>query len=233
MALYVISDTHLSFGVSKPMDIFGGKWVGYIDKLQENFQNLSEDDVLVIGGDISWGINLKETLPDFKFLSQFPGKKIILKGNHDLWWESANKMNNFLHENDIFNIEFLHNNFHTYENIAICGTRGWTFEENFKDAHNEKIYKRELLRLEYSLDQAKKAGFDEIYCFLHYPPIHTKYRCHEIIELLEKYEVKKCVYGHLHSNEIKNRICGLVGNVEFILSSGDFIDFQPILLKKD
>ncbi len=233
MALYTLADTHLSKSVCKPMDVFGGKWVDYDKKLENSFEKLNKDDVLVIGGDISWGINLKETLADLEFLSKFPFKKILLKGNHDLWWESLTKMHKFLEENNISNIEFLHNNFFSYENIAICGTRGWTFEESFKDAHNEKIYKRELLRLEYSITQAKNAGFEDIFVFLHYPPIHAKYRCHEILEILEKYEVKKCIYGHLHSSEIRNRFEGTLNGTEFLLASGDYLDFKPILLKDD
>lgn len=233
MALYTIADLHLSLGVEKPMDIFGGNWQGYQQKLDKNLNHLlTKDDVLVIGGDISWGINLKESLEDFKFLESLPAKKIILKGNHDLWWCTMNKMRNFFEENQIFSIDFLFNNFHSFENIAICGTRGWTYEQDFKQAHDQKIYKRELLRLENSLKQAQDAGFEEIYCFLHYPPIYSTYTCVEIVELMQKYKVSKCIYGHLHSESLKKAKKGLIDGIEYILVSADFLDFCPILLKK-
>ncbi|MFI3226828.1 MAG: metallophosphoesterase [Clostridia bacterium] len=232
MALYTIADLHLSLGVEKPMDIFGGKWQGYQEKLNKNLHKLlTDDDVLVIGGDISWGINLRESLEDFKFIENLPGKKIILKGNHDLWWCTMNKMRNFFAENEITTIDFLFNNFHSYENIAICGTRGWTYEKDFKESGDEKVYKRELLRLENSLKQAKDAGFEEIYCFLHYPPIYSNYTCVEIIDLMKKYDVSKCIYGHLHSESLKYALTGDIDNIEYKLVSADFLDFMPILLK--
>lgn len=233
MALYTIADLHLSFGVEKPMDIFGGKWNGYQKKIEKNWNHLiTDDDTVVIGGDISWGINLNESLKDFQFIDNLPGKKIILKGNHDLWWCTMKKMKDFFEENDIKTIDFLFNNYFSYENIAICGTRGWTYEEDFKEANDEKIFKRELLRLEYSLNQAKIENFETIYCFLHYPPIYYNFKCDEIIELMKKYNVKKCIYGHLHSDSLKMAITGEIDDINYILASADFIDFMPILLKK-
>lgn len=233
MSLYTIADLHLSLGVEKPMDIFGGKWNGYQEKIDKNLKNLlTDDDVLVIGGDISWGINLKESLNDFLFLESLPGKKIILKGNHDLWWCTMNKMKNFFIEHNIQSIEFLFNNFHSYENIAICGTRGWTYEDDFKEAQDEKVYKRELLRLETSLKQARDVGFETIYCFLHYPPMFQATECTEIIELLKEYKVSKCIYGHLHGESLKYAKSGDLDGVEYVVASADFIDFMPILLKK-
>lgn len=233
MALYTIADLHLSLGVSKPMDVFGGKWEGYQEKIKKNLSEMIKDeDILVIGGDISWGINLLESLEDFKFLDSLPGKKIILKGNHDLWWCTMNKMKNFFLEHNITTIEFLFNNFHSYQNIAICGTRGWGYEEDFKDKANEKIYKRELLRLENSLSQAKNAEFDEIYCFLHYPPIYANFVCHEMIDIMKKYGVSKCIYGHLHSESLKYAKYGIIDGIEYIMASGDYVNFCPILLLK-
>lgn len=233
MALYTIADLHLSLSVEKPMDIFGGRWRGYQEKLDKNLNKLlTPDDVLVIGGDISWGINLKESLEDFKFIESLPGKKIILKGNHDLWWCTMSKMKKFFDENSIKTIEFLHNNFYSYENIAICGTRGWAYEENFKEELDEKIFKRELLRLEESLKQAFSAGFTEIYCFLHYPPLYYNFTCNEIINIMKKYNVSKCIYGHLHGDSLKYAKNGLIDTIEYKLVSADFLDFMPILLKK-
>ena len=202
-----------------------------MDKLADRWSELVlPEDVVVLGGDISWGINFKEAQADFAFLNQLPGKKIILKGNHDLWWNTAKKMNSFLHENGFQNFEFLHNNCYFYENAAICGTRGWFYEEEFRECHDEKIFRRELMRLETSLKLGQKA--QEIYCFLHYPPLYANFRCTEIIELLKKYNVKCCYYGHLHSESLRYAVEGVYDGVEFRLVSGDHINFTPQLVKK-
>lgn len=233
MSLFAISDLHLSLSVPKPMDIFGGKWQGYTEKIEKNFHRLIKDeDVVVIGGDISWGIDFQEAKEDFLFLNALPGKKIILKGNHDLWWNTVSKMNRFLEENAIKNIEFLFNNAFIYENIGLCGTRGWFYEENFQQEHDEKIFRRELIRLETSFKAAAAKNVQEIYCFLHYPPIYGNFRCGEIIDLMHKYNVKRCIYGHLHSDSLKYAVEGVHEGIEFILTSGDHIDFTPVLLKK-
>ncbi|MGN1014623.1 MAG: metallophosphoesterase [Butyricicoccus sp.] len=233
MALYAISDLHLSNSVAKPMDVFGGKWQGYMEKIERNWTRLvSEEDTVVIGGDISWGINLEQALADFQMLQRLPGKKIILKGNHDLWWSTVRKMTQFLEDHQIDCIEFLFNNCFVYEDIGLCGTRGWFFEENFKENHDEKIFRRELIRLETSLKEARKRDVSDIICFLHYPPIYSNFRCGEIIDLLQTYGVSRCVYGHLHSDSLRYAVTGEHEGIEFILTSGDFIDFTPILLKK-
>lgn len=233
MALYAISDLHLSNSVSKPMDVFGGKWQGYMEKIEKNWRNLVEpDDTVVIGGDVSWGINLEQALADFQMINRLPGKKIILKGNHDLWWSTVKKMTQFLEQHEIENVSFLFNNCYIYEGVGLCGTRGWFFEENFKECHDEKIFRRELIRLETSLKAAKSQKVEEIICFLHYPPIFSNFRCGEIIDLLKKYEVRRCVYGHLHSDSLRYAVTGEHEGIQFILTSGDFIDFTPVLLKK-
>ena len=233
MALYAISDLHLSNSVSKPMDVFGGKWQGYMEKIEKNWRHLVEpDDTVVIGGDVSWGINLEQALADFQMINRLPGKKIILKGNHDLWWSTVKKMTQFLEQHEIENVSFLFNNCYVYEGVGLCGTRGWFFEENFKECHDEKIFRRELIRLETSLKAAKSQNVEEIICFLHYPPIFSNFRCGEIIDLLKKYEVRRCVYGHLHSDSLRYAVTGEQEGIQFILTSGDFIDFTPVLLKK-
>lgn len=233
MALYTIADLHLSIGVQKPMDVFGGRWQGYMEKIERNWRAvIAPEDTVVIGGDISWGLNLDQSLPDFQLLSDLPGKKIIGKGNHDLWWCTVRKMKRFFEENQIKNIDFLFNNCFIYDNIGICGTRGWFFEENFKECHDEKIFRRELIRLETSLRAAQAQGVEEIICFLHYPPIYANFRCGEIIALLQKYGVKQCVYGHLHSDSLRYAVTGVQEGIDFRLVSGDYIDFMPVLLKK-
>ncbi|WP_283675567.1 metallophosphoesterase [Butyricicoccus sp. Marseille-Q5471] len=233
MALFTLADLHLATSVAKPMDIFGGRWQGHTDKIVKNWRALiSPEDTVVLGGDISWGISLREACADFALIDSLPGRKIILKGNHDLWWETATKMHRFLEENGLTSIDFLHNNCFFYENTAICGTRGWPFEEDFADPHNEKIFKRELLRLEASLKLGKERNPDEIICFLHYPPLYAAFRCGEIISLLKRYGVSRCVYGHLHSDSLRYAVEGVYEGIEWRLVSGDHVDFAPVLLKK-
>lgn len=224
MALYAIGDTHLSLGGNKAMDSFVGKWEGYVDKLREGFSALTEEDTVVFCGDLSWGMSLEEALPDFLFLENlFPGKKIILKGNHDYWWTTANKMLAFWNAHGIKGFSLLHNNCHFYGATALCGTRGWFFEEE-TDGHNEKVFKRELLRLEASL---KAAGEGEKICFLHYPPLYQGYTCPEIISLLKSYKVAACYYGHLHGGSHRLAREGLQDGIEYHLIAGDYLNFCP------
>lgn len=233
MALYTIADLHLSHGVEKPMDVFGGLWQGYMEKIEKNWRAVvTPQDTVVIGGDISWGIDFQEVLPDFLFLKSLPGRKLILKGNHDLWWNTMRKMRAFLEENQIDNLDFLFNNCFFYHETALCGTRGWFFEEEFRESHDAKIFRRELMRLETSLKAAKEQEPKEIYCFLHYPPLYINFCCEEIIDLMLRYGVSRCIYGHLHSDSLKYAIEGHYRGIEFQLVSGDRVNFTPVLLKK-
>ncbi len=233
MALYALADLHLATGVEKPMDVFGGRWQGYTEKLVKNWNSLVKDgDTVVVGGDISWGISLEEAKSDFALIESLPGKKLILKGNHDLWWETVSKMRRFMSANDFYSMDFLHNNCIFYENTALCGTRGWPFEESFTDPHNEKIFKRELLRLERSLELGAGGNPEEIICFLHYPPLYASFRCDEIISVLKKYGVKRCYYGHLHSNSLRYAVEGEHEGINWRLVSGDHVNFTPVFLKK-
>ena len=223
MALYAIADLHLSLGTDKPMDVFRG-WENYVERLEKNWRALvTEEDTVVIAGDISWGMRLEETGKDFAFIESLPGKKLLLKGNHDYWWETAAKMNAFFAEHEIHTLQLLHNNCFFYGNHAVCGTRGWFLEEEQKP-HNAKVLNRELLRLETSL---KAAGEKPIFCFLHYPPLYQGYQCPEILSLLEAYKVELCCYGHLHGPVIRRRQEGKYGNTEFSLISGDYLGFVP------
>ena len=233
MALYTIADLHLACSVDKPMDVFGGRWQNYMEKIEKRWSALVQpSDTVVIGGDLSWGIDFKQSLADFQYLDRLPGRKIILKGNHDLWWNTAKKMNAFVAENGFQNIGFLHNNCYFYEDIALCGTRGWFFEEEFQKGHDEKIFRRELIRLETSLRAAAAQPHSEIYCFLHYPPIFSNFRCDEIIDIMKKYGVSRCIYGHLHSDSLRWAVEGEHDGINYTLVSGDHIDFTPFLLKK-
>ena len=233
MAIYAIADTHLSGSVPKSMEKFGRRWTGYADKLERRWRALVTDaDTVVIPGDVSWAMTLPEATADLRFLASLPGKKLIGKGNHDFWWSTVTKMQKFLEQNAIHGIEFLYNNAYDAGSAILCGTRGWPFEEDFADPHNEKIFKRELLRLEASLKLGAAADPEEILCFLHYPPLYASYRCGEIIELLHKYGVKRCIYGHLHGKSLSHAVTGEQEGIEWKLVSGDFVDFIPIFLKK-
>lgn len=225
MALFTIGDLHLSLNTEKPMDIFGGRWQNYVDKILEGFASVvTDDDLTVLCGDISWGMNLEQSLNDFLFIEQLPGKKIILKGNHDYWWSTSKKIYSFFKRNGITTIDILHNNYYTYNNkIAICGTRGWFYEEE-SDPHNEKILNRECMRLEASM---KSAGDLEKMVFLHYPPKYNSYECPEILALLEKYSIKHCYYGHIHSKACTSAFNGELNGTTFHLISADYLNFIP------
>ncbi len=223
MALYAIGDTHLSLGGSKPMDVFGGSWEGYVEKLRAGFAPVRPEDTVVLCGDLSWGMSLEEARKDFAFLDALPGKKYLLKGNHDYWWGTASKMRAFFVEQGFTTLDLLHNNCGLYGDLALCGTRGWFYEEDAL-GHNEKVFRRELIRLETSL---KAAGEREKLCFLHYPPLYRGYTCPEIIALLERYGVRGCYYGHLHGGSHRLAIEGRHGAVEYHLVSADYLGFKP------
>ena len=227
MALYTIGDLHLSFSSGKPMDVFGPRWENHAEKLSMGFAKLNEDDLTVICGDISWGMGLEETKEDFKFIDSLPGKKIILKGNHDYWWNTVSKTKKFFAENGISTIEILNNNCFFWEDVAICGTRGWFYEEEKNGEHDAKIMRREIMRLETSL---KAAGDRKKLVFLHYPPIFLSYRCAEIIELLKQYEVRLCCYGHIHGKGCSVAFNGWSGGTEYKLVSADHVNFEPVKL---
>ena len=225
MALYAIGDLHLCLGAPKPMDIFGGAWVGYMEKLRQGMQVLTEEDTLVLMGDLSWALDLESAKADFAWIAALPGRKIILKGNHDYWWSTAAKFTRFCQENGFENLFLLNNNCYFYENIAICGTRGWFYEEERSGQHDEKVFRRELGRLEASL---KAAGEQEKLVFLHYPPRYKGYECPEILSLLERYGVRRCFYGHLHGGSRSLAREGLWNNIDYRLLSADQLDFRPM-----
>ena len=224
MALYAIGDLHLCLGAPKPMDVFGGAWIGYMDKLQEGMSVIQEEDTTVLLGDLSWALGLDSAYDDFAWINRIPGKKIILKGNHDYWWSTAGKFYAFCEKNGFSNQFILNNNHYECEGYAICGTRGWFFEEARSDCHDEKVFKRELLRLEASL---KSAGDLPKLVFLHYPPRYKGYTCNEILDLLARYDVRRCFYGHLHGPSHGLAMEGQWDGVEYKLVSGDRLNFVP------
>ena len=227
MALYAIGDLHLCLGAPKPMDIFGGAWVGYMDKLKEGLSVIGPEDTTVLLGDLSWALDLPNAKADFAWINAIPGRKIILKGNHDYWWSTQAKFSKFCVENGFENLFLLNNNCFEYDGWAICGTRGWFFEEERSGQHDEKVFRRELIRLEASL---KAAGDQNKMVFLHYPPRYHGYTCQEILDLLAKYEVRRCFYGHLHGGSHKLAMEGTCDSVEFKLTAADYLGFKPYLV---
>ena len=225
MALYAIGDLHLCLGAPKPMDVFGGAWVGYMEKLKEGLSVIGPEDTTVLMGDLSWALDLDQAQADFAWINAIPGRKIILKGNHDYWWSTVAKFQKFCAENGFSDLNLLNNNAFFYDDYAICGTRGWFFEEERSGQHDEKVFKRELMRLEASL---KAAGEKQKLVFLHYPPRYKGYECPEILALLEKYEVRRCFYGHLHGGSHKLALEGQWDGVDFRLASADYLNFRPI-----
>lgn len=225
MALYAIGDLHLCLGAPKPMDVFGGPWVGYMDKLKAGIARIRPEDTTVLLGDLSWALCLDEAGADFAWIDQIPGRKIILKGNHDYWWSTASKFYKFCAEHGFSDQWILNNNHYEYEGFAICGTRGWFYEEDRHGAHDEKVFRRELIRLETSL---QSAGALPKIVFLHYPPRYRGYECPEILALLQKYEVRRCFYGHLHGDSHKLATEGLWDGVDFRLVAADYIGFSPV-----
>ena len=227
MALYAIGDLHLCLGAPKPMDIFGGAWVGYMDKLREGVSVIKPEDTTVLLGDLSWALDLSSAEADFAWINEIPGKKIILKGNHDYWWSTIAKFNKFCKENGFTNQFILNNNFYECNGYAICGTRGWFFEEQRSGEHDEKVFKRELMRLEASL---KAAGDLPKIVFLHYPPKYKGYECPEIIALMKRYDVRRCFYGHLHGASHGLAMEGLWDGIEYRLVAADKLGFKPLMV---
>ena len=234
MALYAIGDLHLCLGAPKPMDIFGGAWVGYMDKLRDGLSVIRPEDTTVLLGDLSWALDLSGAKADFAWINAIPGRIVeeqsltvdavaygSITGNTAL---VAGEFQKVCEENGFENLNLLNNNCYEYEGVAICGTRGWFYEEDRSGEHDEKVFKRELLRLEASL---KAAGEKPIFCFLHYPPLYQGYQCPEILSMLETYKVELCCYGHLHGPVIRRRQEGKYGNTEFSLISGDYLGFVP------
>ena len=226
MSLYAIGDLHLGFKVEKPMDIFGDNWIAHENLIKKNWlEKITEHDTVLLPGDISWATKFEDARIDLSWVDELPGKKIISKGNHDYWWLSLKKM-----KDQFDSISFLQNNYYIYEDYAICGTRGWVCpNDNVFTEHDEKIYKREALRLKLSLDQAKAAGYSKFIVMLHYPPTNDQLQPSLFTEIVEEYKVEKVIYGHLHSYGAHDyKYKGIINNIEYILTSVDYIKFDPI-----
>ena len=232
MSIYVIADLHLSFKNPKPMNIFGDNWENHEEKIKNDWlKKVNDDDLVILPGDFSWAMNLDDTFLDFKYLNELPGRKLLLKGNHDYWWTTLKKMREYLKANEFNTIDFIYNNSYCYDNYIITGTRGWTLNDL---EGTGKILNRELGRLEISLKEGiQNFGTDrEILVFMHYPPITNSAILNRLelkfVELMKQYNVSKCMYGHLHSHSHKDAIEGNVDGIEFKLVSADYLDFKLI-----
>lgn len=231
MSIYAIGDLHLSMDpkIDKPMDIYGGIWVDHARKVKENCEKkITDNDTLIIAGDISWALKLPDAMADLEWISKLPGKKVCFKGNHDLWWSGIKKLNTLFDD-----ITFMQNDVYMVEEIAICGTRGWICPgtDGF-DASDEKIYKRELLRLEASLKAAIAADAQEIIGVMHYSPTNDKKQLSGFTDLFEKYGVKEVVFGHLHGHDAeRNKEPFSLNGVTYRLVSLDGIDADPVKLR--
>lgn len=228
MSLFAISDLHLAFNEEKPMDIFGDNWYMHHEKIKENWiKKIKKEDTVLIAGDISWSMSMEEGLKDLEWIHSLPGKKIFIKGNHDYWWTSISKLNKLYDD-----MSFIQNNFFKYEDYAICGTRGWIQNSSEKfTTHDEKVYKRELIRLKLSLDAAVKDNMKKIIVMIHYPPYNDEFKDSDFTEVFKEYKVEKVIYGHLHGinpgNDFFNRI---KDDIEYMLTSCDYLEFDPVKL---
>ena len=243
MALFTISDLHLSLNsvTDKSMEVFGKRWQNYVEKLKKNWCSLvSENDTVVLAGDISWALSLDEAEEDFRFIESLPGKKIIGKGNHDFWWQTMNKLNKFKEKNALASVSFLYNNAFVADDFIICGTRGWFYDptcDNIPaDTDFAKIIARETVRLRMSLDAASKLKEEhpekEILVFLHFPAVWADKSADEILAVLKEYDVRRCFYGHIHGSY------DMTGNFEaegirFTITSADFLHFTPHFIAKE
>ena len=226
MSLYVLADLHLCFSdPTKTMSIFNG-WQDYQERIKKYWlENIKDGDTVVLPGDISWGMSLAEAVPDFRFINELPGEKIIIKGNHDYWWTTMKKMEEFLSAESFTTIKILHNNHYRYENYGICGTRGWVNMPG--ETQDEKVLKREVQRLETSIRSALAENLEPI-VFLHYPPIFATNFNYDILEILYRYNIKDCYYGHIHGRSA-HELCvkNTYDDINFHLIAGDYLQFIP------
>ncbi len=231
MAIYAIADLHLSLGTNKPMDVFKG-WNNYVQRLEDNWRALvKDDDTIVIAGDISWAMKLEETIKDFEFIHSLPGKKLFLKGNHDYWWSTKSKINAYLEKNGFGDMSIVFNSSCQVGDVGICGTRGWMY--NSESDEDKKIVNREVGRLKASIEDCFSKKLKPI-VFLHYPPVYDVYSCREILDVLKEYEITECYFGHIHGTQAaKKAITGEYEGIKMHLISCDYLNFCPLLIKKE
>ncbi len=227
MSLFAIADLHLSLGTDKPMDDFPG-WSGYVERLEQNWRAIVRPtDTVVIAGDVSWGMTLDEARADFAFLQALPGKKLLLKGNHDYWWTTRRKMDAFFVENGFDTLRIVHNDAAAVDGAAVCGTRGWFYDAERDE--DRKVLQREIGRLRASVEAGRKTGLEPI-VFLHYPPVYAGTVCAEMMEVLHALHIRRCYYGHIHGPGIRRAVQGEYDGIRLRLISGDSLSFTPLLV---
>ncbi|MBR6872207.1 MAG: metallophosphoesterase [Ruminococcus sp.] len=226
MSLFVIADLHLPLSVEKPMDIFSG-WTDYVSRLEENWKRLvAPEDTVVIPGDVSWAMGISESYNDMRFINELPGTKILMKGNHDYWWDTVTKMKRFFDDNGFDTLKIVHNNCYQYEDIGICGSRGWINDTGCPA--DAKVIAREAMRLEASVSDAERQGLRPV-VFLHYPPVYSGDVNEPIFEVLKRHGIKLCFYGHLHGRKAhQNAVIGEYNGVMLKLISADYLQFSPL-----
>ena len=239
MATFVIADLHLDTATNeKSMEIFGGKWQNYMERIKRNWLKVvREDDTTIIPGDISWALTTEEALRDIRWIDALPGKKILMKGNHDFWWSTVSKMKHLFAENGITSIEFLYNNAIETETFIAAGSRGWFVDKAVQPtksvtADYSRVVNREVIRLKLSLDAAKKLSEitkKEVIAFFHFPPVWSDFECLEILQTLQEYNISRCYFGHIHGCYSQNSIIKWK-NIEFRMISADYIDFLPQII---
>jgi predicted phosphohydrolase len=222
MRFFAIGDLHLDSKKEKPMDIFGENWIEHEEKIIRNWQeSVSDDDLVLLPGDISWAIKLEDAIKDLKIIDNLPGKKVLIRGNHDYWWATKRKLSNL----DLKSIEFLVNDIYVSDKLVVSGVRGWN-EETSSQIEDKRIFDRELRRLEMSLRLTKNYNLYKI-VMLHFPPFNSDKRPNDFVALMKEYNVNKCVYGHLHGNDgHKLAIEGNVEGIDFLCVSSDYLDFK-------
>ena len=231
MAIFAISDLHLSTTCDKPMNVFSSKWDNYTDKMRENWNKIvSENDYVIIPGDISWATYLEDAVTDFEYIHSLNGKKLISKGNHDYWWTTLNKMNLFLNENGFDSISIMKNTAYMIGDTAICGTRGWIIPSSAV-GEDAKIFEREKQRLILSLEDASAMGAKNIICAMHYPPVSKESENSEFLDIMNAYGVKRCIYGHLHGISHASAPIGIFSGIKLQLVSCDYLNFIPMLIE--
>jgi len=226
MSIYAIGDLHLSLNQEKPMDIFGDNWFCHEQIIKENWlKTVKEKDLVLIPGDFSWAMNIKEMYDDFNYLNTLPGKKLLLKGNHDYWWTTLASMRNFLAANNFKNIDFIYNNSYEYEDKIIVGTRGWSLNDT---ENSEKMNHREEERLKLSIQNGiNNYGEKEIICLMHYPPLNKELtKVGEYVNIMKMYNIHTCLYGHLHGRSHKDAFEGIYEGINFKLVSSDYLKFE-------
>jgi len=232
MSVFAIGDLHLPGHEQKPMDVFGSHWDRHFEIISQNWrEKIAEDDIVLIPGDISWAMQLSEAQDDLNAIAQLPGIKLLLRGNHDYWWSSLNKLRSALPKG----MHVIQNDAMKIGDHIFCGTRGWNFPtaQQSLSAQDEKVYLRELIRLRMSLDQARKLGDGEVTVMLHFPPLFADGISTAFTEILDEYKVQRVVYGHLHGAGIKIGFDGVRNGIIYHLVSCDALGFDPICIIND